>query len=73
MPARASTRLELEDSFLRLPADRVEIAYAESYLVARYLLAEYTTRHLHALLERIGSGRRWKALRAVLPTPASSS
>jgi tetratricopeptide (TPR) repeat protein len=58
---------ELEDSFLRLPADRVEAAYAEAYLVARYLLDEYTTRHLHALLERIGSGEETeKALRAVL-------
>jgi tetratricopeptide (TPR) repeat protein len=57
---------DLEGSFTRLPADRVHVAYAESYLAVRALLAHSSGRTLRELLSAIGNGKSIdEALRAV--------
>ncbi len=50
------TLAELEPPFTRLPADRVRVAYAQSYLAIRLLLEEYGERRLVQLLRTTGSG-----------------
>jgi tetratricopeptide (TPR) repeat protein len=47
---------ELVAPFTQLPADRVQVAYAQSYLAVRQILTEHGDRHVLALLEEIGSG-----------------
>ncbi len=47
---------DLERSFMHLPRDQVETAYAEAYLVTAYLLDSFTKRHLQRLLDEIRGG-----------------
>jgi tetratricopeptide (TPR) repeat protein len=47
---------DLEPSFTRLPADRVQVAYAQSYLAVRRILKEYGERRLVQLLRHTGEG-----------------
>jgi tetratricopeptide (TPR) repeat protein len=47
----------LEGSFTRLPADRVHIAYAQSYLVVRRLVAGSSGRDVRELLAGLGDGK----------------
>lgn len=47
----------LEGPFLRLPADRVHVAYAQSYLATRALLDRQGARRVRTLLEALGSGQ----------------
>jgi len=42
---------ELTPPFTQLPADRVQVAYAQSYLAVRQLLDEYGERRLRELLQ----------------------
>jgi propionyl-CoA carboxylase beta chain len=55
---RLFTLVELEPTFTRLPAERVQVAYAQSYLAVRLLLAEYGERRLIDLLRRAGGKDR---------------
>lgn len=48
---------DLEPSFTRLPADRVQVAYAQSYLAVRHILEEYGDRRLVELLRHAGEGK----------------
>jgi len=45
---------QLRDSFTTLPADRVEVAYAESYLAVRSLIDRYGARKIPAFLVALG-------------------
>jgi hypothetical protein len=47
---------DLIGPFTRLPADRVPIAYAQSYLAVNALVDRHGPQRLRALLEDIGSG-----------------
>lgn len=47
---------ELEGSFTHLPADRVRIAYAQSYLAVRQLTAASGGRNMRELLAALGKG-----------------
>jgi tetratricopeptide (TPR) repeat protein len=47
----------LEGPFLRLPADRVPVAYAQSYLATRALLTRHGAQPVRALLEALGAGQ----------------
>ncbi len=47
---------ELEESFLKLPDDRVEQAYIESYLVVDFMLDRYTRSHLQRLIRTLSGG-----------------
>lgn len=53
---RLFTLAELEPPFTQLPANRVQVAYAQSYLAIRSILEEYGERRLLALLRAAGSG-----------------
>lgn len=53
---------ELEPPFTGLPPDRVHVAYAQSYLAVRLIIAEYGERRFLALLRAAGAGK---------PLPAS--
>lgn len=46
----------LDESFLRLPADRVEQAYIESYIVVDFMLDRYTRSHLQRLVRSLSDG-----------------
>jgi tetratricopeptide (TPR) repeat protein len=48
---------ELEPPFTRLPADRVQVAYAQSYLAVRYIIDEFGERRLGELLRSAANGR----------------
>ena len=48
---------ELEGSFTRLPADRVHVAYAQSYLAVRRLVDASGGRSMRELLAAIGEGK----------------
>ena len=48
---------ELEGSFTRLPPERVHVAYAQSYLAVRELVAQSGARSIHELLSALGQGR----------------
>lgn len=47
---------DLEGSFTRLPADRVHVAYAQSYLAVRALVSHSGGRSLRDLLAALGDG-----------------
>ncbi len=47
----------LEGSFTQLPADRVHIAYAQSYLAVRSLVARSSGRRMRELLTALGDGK----------------
>lgn len=47
---------DLAGAFTRLPADRVPVAYAQSYLAVRALVERHGSQRLRALLERLGNG-----------------
>jgi len=47
---------DLAGPFTRLPADRVPVAYAQSYLAVRALVDRHGAQRLRALLEQIGNG-----------------
>ena len=48
---------ELEGSFTHLPADRVHVAYAQSYLAVRNLVERSSGRDTRALLAALGDGK----------------
>lgn len=48
---------DLEGSFTRLPADRVHVAYAQSYLAVRSLVARSSGRSMRELLTALGDGK----------------
>jgi len=48
---------DLEGSFTRLPADRVRVAYAQSYLAVRALVARHGGRRVRELLTRLSEGK----------------
>lgn len=48
---------DLEGSFTALPADRVHVAYAQSYLAVRSLVSQDNGRSLHELLAALGDGK----------------
>ena len=48
---------ELNPPFTRLPAERVQIAYAQSYLAVRFILDEFGERRLHELLRAAATGK----------------
>jgi len=52
---------ELEDQFLRLPASRVHVAYAQSYLAVRALIDRHGARRVRELLEHLGAGEPFAA------------
>jgi tetratricopeptide (TPR) repeat protein len=57
---------ELEGSFTRLGADRVHVAYAQSYLAIRRLVDQSGGRHMRELLIALGNGTSLEeAFRAV--------
>jgi tetratricopeptide (TPR) repeat protein len=58
---------QLSASFAGLSKDRVEVAYAESYLAVRMLIDRYSARKLAALLEAFGTHNRSEAFAAVYP------
>jgi tetratricopeptide (TPR) repeat protein len=59
---------ELNGSFTQLPADRVEVAYAQSYLAVRSLVDRYGPRKIPALLSALGrSGNLSDAYAATYP------
>lgn len=47
---------DLAGPFTRLPAERVPVAYAQSYLAVRALVDRHGPQRLRALLEQIGAG-----------------
>lgn len=47
----------LEGSFTALPADRVHVAYAQSYLAVRELVGQSSGRRLRELLSALGAGK----------------
>ncbi len=47
---------DLVGPFTRLPAERVQVAYAQSYLAVRALVDRHGAHRLRALLEQIGNG-----------------
>ena len=47
---------QLAGPFTALPADRVPVAYAQSYLAVRALVDRHGNRRLRALLEQLGGG-----------------
>ncbi len=51
------TLAQLNSSFVPLPAERAEVAYAQSYLAVRALIDQYGARKIPALLTNIGSNR----------------
>ncbi len=51
---RLFTLEELAPPFTELPADRVQVAYAQSYLAVRAILGDYGERHLLELLRAAG-------------------
>jgi len=53
---RLFTLSELEPPFTGLPADRVQVAYAQSYLAVRFILEEFGERRLLDLLRASGGG-----------------
>jgi len=48
---------ELTPPFTRLPADRVQVAYAQSYLAVRYIIDEFGERRLNDLLRAAAAGK----------------
>ncbi|MDX2165523.1 MAG: peptidase MA family metallohydrolase [Deltaproteobacteria bacterium] len=46
----------LQGPFLQLPADRVHVAYAQSYLATRALLVRHGAQPIRSLLEALGAG-----------------
>jgi tetratricopeptide (TPR) repeat protein len=48
---------DLDGSFTRLPANRVHVAYAQSYLAVRALVARSGGRPMHDLLAGLGEGK----------------
>lgn len=58
---------DLAGPFTRLPAERVPVAYAQSYLAVRALVDRHGAQRLRALLEQIGAGASFEsAYRTVL-------
>ncbi len=55
---RLFTLTELTQPFTRLPADRVQVAYSQSYLAVRLILEEHGERRLLQLLRATGDGDR---------------
>src|SRR5262249_24739585 len=51
------TLSQLNGSFVGLPADRVEVAYAQSYLAVRALLDHYGARKIPAPLSALNRSR----------------
>jgi hypothetical protein len=58
---------QLSASFAGLSKDRVEVAYAESYLAVRMLVDGYGARKLAELLEALGTHNLNEAFAAVYP------
>lgn len=57
---------DLAGSFTALPADRVHVAYAQSYLAVRELVDQSSGRSLHELLAALGAGKGFdEAFRSV--------
>jgi len=52
---------DLEGSFTTLPADRVHVAYAQSYLAVRDLIGHAGSRSLRELLTALGDGKSLEA------------
>jgi hypothetical protein len=48
---------DLEGSFMKLPENQAEIAYAQGYAAVLYIADSYSFYHLRSILDEIGDGR----------------